>query len=591
MQLVVNGKNAVLKKGSSFEYHSENRAFSDADDYTLSITLPLRGCPENLEIFSNIDRIDINSRHTILDASIIDGSFTKRGVISVTEVSDVEAKCQFLEGRSAQNFNVSFDDIYINELNLGLYPESELPERLPYEADPLGQGGEGNRCVALPWWNESSDGVMNNDVSWSLEKGEYEYALTTQTMGKLSYQPYLIAVAEWVCKAIGYEYDFTDWALSDDKYLLICNTLPASWDIPQFARALPHWTVSEFFSELEKILVCEIDIDHKVKRISLNFCDNIERTKNIVVLENVLDSFSAQVSYDDSICKFRGAANIRYSERGDTKWQLENCPWFVELMKITGLEYQEYDTEEDFWAEYFPLLLLEEEKVQARRPGSGHLFYIKSTNRWLMFRVEQSFNFGPGGVPYYPYVYVPVDVNLFGDLINDSESDNDIELKCVPAYIDSLGKNAGSALFLNPSEYAESEELDEDGIRQPLAYSMFMKGEKKDVPEYYDKIYLAYWNGESANERDFASTNYQLPPCPKVDARFSLSNRMQRYLPGVSINPKEKLSVSWIGDSIPDVRASFLIHGKLYLCEKITATFSETGMSQLLKGTFFPITD
>ena len=41
MQLIIDGKDAVLKKGSSFDYVSENRSFSDADDYTLSITLPL----------------------------------------------------------------------------------------------------------------------------------------------------------------------------------------------------------------------------------------------------------------------------------------------------------------------------------------------------------------------------------------------------------------------------------------------------------------------------------------------------------------------------------------------------------------------
>ena len=36
--------------------------------------------------------------------------------------------------------------------------------------------------------------------------------------------------------------------------------------------------------------------------------------------------------------------------------------------------------------------------------------------------------------------------------------------------------------------------------------------------------------------------------------------------------------------AIPDVRSIFYIHGKKYMAEKITATFSaETGMSQLLK--------
>lgn len=35
----------------------------------------------------------------------------------------------------------------------------------------------------------------------------------------------------------------------------------------------------------------------------------------------------------------------------------------------------------------------------------------------------------------------------------------------------------------------------------------------------------------------------------------------------------------------------FIIRGKRYLCEKMTATFTENGMSQLIKGVFWPITE
>ena len=35
MILTINGKQAALKKGSSIEYVSENRIFTDADDYSM----------------------------------------------------------------------------------------------------------------------------------------------------------------------------------------------------------------------------------------------------------------------------------------------------------------------------------------------------------------------------------------------------------------------------------------------------------------------------------------------------------------------------------------------------------------------------
>ena len=58
-----------------------------------------------------------------------------------------------------------------------------------------------------------------------------------------------------------------------------------------------------------------------------------------------------------------------------------------------------------------------------------------------------------------------------------------------------------------------------------------------------------------------------------------------------SVNPKLKKTFKFLTDTIPDSRAVFYIRGKKYLCEKITTTFTENGMSQLLKGIFYPIED
>ena len=52
-----------------------------------------------------------------------------------------------------------------------------------------------------------------------------------------------------------------------------------------------------------------------------------------------------------------------------------------------------------------------------------------------------------------------------------------------------------------------------------------------------------------------------------------------------------KTTFKFIADNIPDVRSVFLIRGKRYVCEKMTATFTENGMSQLIKGVFYPIVE
>lgn len=84
MEIRINGKRAMLKKGTSFEYVAENRLFSGSDGYTLSITFPLRHCRENLDIFGHINRMDVIAGKVIFDCEIRDRNFYKFGSITIT---------------------------------------------------------------------------------------------------------------------------------------------------------------------------------------------------------------------------------------------------------------------------------------------------------------------------------------------------------------------------------------------------------------------------------------------------------------------------------------------------------------------------
>lgn len=134
MHIYVNNKLAALKKGTSFEYVSENRLFSGSDGYTLTITFPLRGCPENIAIFGHINRADVAAKKVIFDCEIRDKGFYKFGSITITEISETEVKTQFLEGRSEQNFDKTFDKVYINELDLGAPPTTSKTQISPSNA-------------------------------------------------------------------------------------------------------------------------------------------------------------------------------------------------------------------------------------------------------------------------------------------------------------------------------------------------------------------------------------------------------------------------------------------------------------------------
>ena len=320
MKIIINGKTATLKKGTSFEFVSENRSFTGSDSYTLSITFPLRGCPENIAIFGNINRTDIDKSKVVFDCEIQGVNFYRSGIITIVEVSEKEVKTQFLEGRSEQNFDDTFDEIYINELNLGSYPQSSLP------SDPASQWvglRSAQVAVALPWVNNSS-GNIQNEVVYS--NGAYSYH---EDCKGLSYQPYLIVIVRRICSVLGYSCDVSQWDSREDlRYLIICNTLPWAWDIPQFARALPHWSVTEFFEKLEEFLGVEFEINHKLKSITFAFTRNLLQSAEPVKLEKVIDSYTTDVTTDDE-SNYIESANIRYKECGHNMWKFYSCPWFL----------------------------------------------------------------------------------------------------------------------------------------------------------------------------------------------------------------------------------------------------------------------
>ena len=68
ISLTIDGAQVALKKGSSIEYVSENRIFTDAEDYSLEIELPLAECPQNIAVFGHLTRKDVDTDKIFFDA-------------------------------------------------------------------------------------------------------------------------------------------------------------------------------------------------------------------------------------------------------------------------------------------------------------------------------------------------------------------------------------------------------------------------------------------------------------------------------------------------------------------------------------------
>ena len=592
MEIRINGKLASLKKGTSFEYVAENRLFSGSDGYTLSITFPLRGCQANLDIFGHINRQDVVAGKVIFDCEIRDRSFYKFGSITITEINEAEVKTQFLEGRSEQNFDKTFDKIYINELDLGS-PKVTSPSAIAPTAC-WNTNGAIVEAVALPWvHDDSSSGNILNKVEY--KEGAYRWHEDTVS---LSWQPYLLYIVKKICEQVGYAADFSEWEEHEElRYLLVCNTLPSEWYLRAYANALPHWTVEEFFAKLELLLDCEFDIDHRARRISFAFTQSRLAQVKPVMLDSVVDEHSTEVAVEEDRCEYREAKNIVFKECDHIQWKFYSCDWFIKghyRIKRYASVREVIDAQKRYavW-----------DGSNGRSDTIDDVCYAEDVDAYFIVEpVSRTSYKDRWGRTCYNYKCRLRPINLFGGrIVDDSEDAPQEEIEFIPARIDDTDDTFGRVLFLDPSGYdAPDTSLPErDEFRYPNSVRWLKAGERSKAAEFYSCIYIAWWDGGAVPQGKSPHplvedievfedwSNY-------VNYHFSLriNNRhvnARRRAP--SINPKQKRTFKFLSKTIPNPRAVFHIKGKRYLCEKITATFTENGMSQLLKGIFYPVAD
>ena len=569
----------------------------------------------------------------MFDCDIRDGAFFKSGSITITEISEVEVKTQFLEGRSEQNFDETFDDIYLNEMDLGYAATraaSSLDVKTALKAYPY------NNAVPLPWVNNYS-GNIQNPLKYDSTTRSYSWENSKAT---LTFQPYLLYILKRICEQLEYSYDFSALENSDFKYLLICNTLPSTWEAWNYAIALPHWTLTEFFEELENFLFGEFDINHKAKRITFQFSNNLVNKAGTICLDDVIDSYTAEVSQEDE-SKYLASSNLKYADNDALLWSYYSCDWFIRQNKSKAVEY----------ATMAGLVqaakTLKESGVYITKRGNGtltqlcrgysnswsegnKLLYCKENDTYfVMYCYKSAFYKKIDDSSYYRYYNRLLPVNQFGERYA-GENAEDVELKIVPAWIEGTDDTYGNVLFLDCGEMGSKDGWtiteDETGsssssfggtrtygtssvdsdidynagdLAQGYASYQISKGEKDKSEDYFSVIYIGFWDGV------FSQQPYQ--PHPKVDkievwddftyltSSFSLRlnegkmNTLRSVL--YKIDGKKKYHFSFMSDTIPSPCALFYIRGGKYVCEKITATFHETGRSQLLKGIFYRVLD
>lgn len=592
MHIIVNGKEAVLKKGVSFEYISENRFFTGADSYSLSIAFPLAGCQQNIDIFGYINRMDCDLDNLLLECEIHDVRFHAYGSISIVDISEVEVKTQFLQGKSATNFYSGLDDFYINDLQLpSLYCDGHwgadyylrsYAQQKSVPADYLG-------FVCFPYVNNTSGNIQNpmstiNGGSFTFtERGNYDDA-------PLVGMPFLVEVIRQVLTRAEYSFDIAPIENSQWANIVVCNALPRVWGMTQMHHILPHWTISEFLEQVELFIGGEFIIDEKIQKVTFRFHNDTLMNLPTVELANVIDTFKVEISKDEnssSSNSYYEIQNLAYADCSHRMWPYYSCSWITRNMTVRT--WQNVATMKRTLDSYLTCA----GKMSHSYYKSVH--YCKDQDAYIALVCYQTTS--SKGIVTHHLRYQ--NVNMFREKVFDEKAQN-TELNIVPAWIDYTNNTKGDMLFIECGTLDDDTEDEESNVDQTSVANRIIAGEKERRKEFFDKLYVGFWDGNIDRYAPYMPHPFVDKVDFKADNTF-VSGSYSMRLSGIQAPPirqtkhqveqKYKYSFTFLADAIPEINNIFVIHGKRYLAEKITATFTEDGMSQLMKMVAYRLND
>lgn len=638
MILTIDGKKAVMKKGFSFEYYSENRLFKDRDDFSLNIDLPIRGCKENQAIFGNIHRKDTIFYKLYYDAELHDAHFHKSGAVTIISITDEMIKVQFLEGRSFQNFYPDFDEKFINELELGSWN--------PSRSQTPAQMWSNDDIIALPWVN-SYTGNIQNRADYNINNNTWSWHTTadddddTEVVSGLSCQIRLYTLTHKICDALGYELLAADWMDSKWYNLYSLNSTPYAWFKNNWADTLPHWTINEFFHELEKLMLCEFDINHKTKTISFAFSQDKLNNADEEHLTEIVDEYTHTLTKEDE-SDYKLNKNTGYQNCDNEMWNWYSCDW-LHYEKNWG-RGQAYSTLQQLLHDLPNRIANGVQRIPQGTPNTqylpqGLLYAVDVDTSFALYeigRVKRGTD--QGGNDVYGSIYKLIPVNRFGNRIFDEENyDSCEELKICPVWLDEAidadNHSKGCIIFLslgsldNTSAYGgtthgrrpHGETVDQAVTTQVnlMAAQTIIDGKSSD-DSAFNYMSVGFWYGELS---PFPQGKLPAPWIDKfeIDWNFSVTTqagldtitqsfnrisnphndslRINNDLYGngilignsIMIDAHKKYEFDFLSNKLPNARAIFNIKGIKYLCAQIKLDISENGLSQKKRGVFYRI--
>lgn len=344
IELFLDGKPAIPTSNLSIKLTCENPFFTKSGEYTYDVELPI-DIPQNRAIFGNICRMDIPKPDKRYRARLrVDNQSVLEGEAHITEVSHTSVKVQLLGAAAAYHFATNLDKLYIDEINLGNWlqavPEKYLtgmtPPDLSKQSDPgcfcvwealkgvinpeINQAksqrellfGDELPFVAYPTFN-STPIEEDKESFWTKNKNLFNHFFlfptddtSTTLAGYISSpvfdgfapQPYVWYMAQIIANATGFSLDKEDnalWSNENLRHIFIVNATDSFF----CNKGLPHWSVNEWWSNLEDTFGVIVHIDYSSRHLSISRRDKyFNETAESNFIDDIVDEYKVDLNED-----------------------------------------------------------------------------------------------------------------------------------------------------------------------------------------------------------------------------------------------------------------------------------------------------
>lgn len=669
IQLFLDGHNVALNAGVSIKLTRENPYYSKSESYTYDLEIPV-AVAQNRKLFGWIERIDVHKDPKPMAAKlVVDNKVMLIGTANVLKISDEAITVQLLGASAAYNNATKLDELYVDELDLGDWYTTTWPDRSYWYSErgrdedgewryyPEDKKFEGttdlvfNRAsyndsgnhsdaiqmanlfggkypwVAYPVQNASADMLCNGycyqftdnnhtTVQCKLRgyvgerpvRGESDSEITVSG----AIQPFVWLMAKKVAEATGFVLDNADNALyTNPLYRKIFVANASNYIVCN--RCMPHWTVNEWWTNVEQMFGVVLSVDYATNKIRLldrkQYYNDVTAT---IYLDKVADEYTTEVDDDEQVDI--SVDNVGYASH--------NAPAVDELSEFV-LGSAKINTD---FADASALV------AWATQQGADEM----ATRKNVLYQC------GDGRHFIYSEADGLVEVNMLRPRITDEDNEDlEVELKFVPArFVQSLCELYDKGLPDRPNTARtplasfDVECLEVDDVADMDWYKThnfddidieaIVAGDEEegtlDKSSGKDVLYIAIdhpqWEQHPQtltlpNGSTFAHT-FGYPRAyirsrqkaalggsvATIDGSESLSlipiegqNNIasNSFIKNIVINPSVKYCISFLAEDVPDISAIFVIHGQKFVCSKLEIMLNNQTMDKLITGYFYEI--